>query len=178
MQSNANNIKTKAGNTAPWPPAILHSLELSERLSPDFSTVNKRHEVKEPPPMKDQQGKYSNESRTKTGKQAWKLLYKPLTGWEGNYINISLQREYKANTGLFDDSERDSREISDLDRLHILPVGAVGEVKPWLLDREQAAWSQRATADERPTRQIQQRKQNRNREKAAWLSETGLKIAV
>ena len=71
--------------------------------------------------MKDQQGKYSNESRTETGKkppdflkQAWKLLYKSLTGWEGNYINISLQREYKANTGLFDDSEKDSREIQTL----------------------------------------------------------------
>ena len=69
----------------------------------------------EPPPMKDQQGKYSNESRTKTGKQAWKLLYKSLTGWEGNYINISLQRAYRADTGLFDDSERDSREIQTFD---------------------------------------------------------------
>jgi hypothetical protein len=44
-------------------------LELSERLSPDFSTVKKLHEVRELPPMKDQQGKYSNESGTETGKK-------------------------------------------------------------------------------------------------------------
>ena len=100
----------------------------------------------EPPPMKDQQGKYSNESRTETGKQspdflkqAWKLLYKPLTGCEGNYINVSLQRAYKANTGLFDDF-RGFKGDSDLDRLHVLHVLELSELISCMKADSESHW--------------------------------------
>jgi hypothetical protein len=50
-----------------------------------------------------------------------------LTGCEGNYINVSLQRAYKANTWLFDDF-RGFKGDSDLDRLHVLHVLELSEL--------------------------------------------------
>ena len=83
MQSNANNIKTKAGNTAPWPPAILHSLELSEK-EPDRRKALKHMTLKK--------------NRLESGL---------LSPWHSPRVNISLSairehtRRFKANTAIF-----------------------------------------------------------------------------
>ena len=48
--------------------------------------------------------------------------HKPLTAPKGNYITISLQRAYKANTGLFLMILKGIQGDSELDRLHVLTV--------------------------------------------------------
>ena len=117
IQSNANNIKTKAGNTDPWPLAILHSSELSEK-EPDSRKALKHMTLKKN-----------------------RLENSLLSPWHSPRINISLSAirgHTRQIQGFFDDSERDSRKIQTLTACTFSRFGAVGEGKPWLFDRERA----------------------------------------